>query len=142
MRFYAKEVNLQKFQIMIKKNKLIEARNNRGYSQEAMAACIGKNVSSYYRKENGEIKISHQEWQILAKELDVPLEDIYESDESMIFVFNDNASGIGNGIGNTITNYTIPQSVWETQKKYIEKLEEETQRLKEEIHLLKNVNST
>ena len=102
---------------MIKKNKLIEARNNKGYSQEAMAACIGKNVSSYNRKENGEIKINHKEWQILAKELDASLEDIYESEESLIFVFNDNASGIGNGIGNTV-NYTTPNCLGNSKKVY------------------------
>ena len=133
MRFYANGVTLLKFFLMIKKNKLIEARNNRGYAQEFMAGTLKIDVSSYSRKENGIIKITNHEWQKLAKELEMPIEDIYESDERMIFVFNDHSTGNGN----IVTNYTIPQSVLDTQKKYIEKLEEEIRLLKEEISLMK-----
>jgi len=121
---------------MIKKNKLIEARNNKAYSQEYLAATLQMNISSYSRKEQGKIRISNHEWKKLSEILEVPLEDIYESEESMLFVFNDNSSGVGNGIGNHVTNYTIPQSIWDSQKKYIEKLEEENQNLKEKIHML------
>ena len=106
---------------MIKKHKLIDARKKRSYSQDYLAGYLDIDVSSYSRKENGIIKISHDEWQKLAKALEMPMEDIYESDESMIFIFNDNSTGNGN----IVNNYTIPQSIWESQKKYIEKLEDE-----------------
>ena len=118
---------------MIKKNKLIEVRNSKNYSQDYLAATLGICVSSYSRKEQGIIRVTDKEWQKLSEVLEVPLEDIYESDESMIFIFNDNSTGNGN----IVTNYTMPQSIWETQKKYIEKLEEENQNLKEEIRMLK-----
>ena len=118
---------------MIKKNKLIEARNKRGYSQDYLAGALDIDVSNYSRKENGKINISRNEWKILAEKLEIPMEDIYESDESMIFIFNDNSSGNGN----IVTNYTIPQSIWETQKKYIERLEEENRSLKVETGVLK-----
>ena len=117
---------------MIKKNKLIDARNKRGYSQDYLAGALDINVSNYSRKETGKINISHNEWKILAEKLEIPMEDIYESDES-IFIFNDNSTGNGN----IVTNYTIPQSIWETQKKYIERLEDENRNLKDEIGLLK-----
>jgi len=118
---------------VIKKNKLIEVRNSKNYSQDYLAATLGICVSSYSRKEQGIIRVTDKEWQKLSEVLEVPLEDIYESDESMIFIFNDNSTGNGN----IVTNYTMPQSIWETQKKYIEKLEEENQNLKEEIRMLK-----
>jgi len=118
---------------VIKKNKLIEARNNKNYSQDYLAATLDMCVSSYSRKEQGKIRITDHEWQKLSEVLEVPLEDIYESDESMIFVFNDNSTGNGN----IVTNYTMPQSILESQKKYIEKLEEENQNLKEEVRTLK-----
>ena len=118
---------------MIKKNKLIEARNNRRYSQDYLAAELKIDVSNYSRKETGKVKISSFEWEKLSKILEIPLEDIYESDESMIFIFNDNATGNGN----IVTNYSLPQSIWDAQKKYMEKLEEENNYLKEEINMLK-----
>lgn len=87
-------------------------------------------VSNYNRREKGTVKISLQEWQKIADVLEVvPMEEIYENEESLVFIFNDNSSGNGNGIGN-INNYNIPFSIWETQKKYIEKLEEEIKNLK------------
>ena len=119
------------------KHRLIEARKRSGYTQDYISGILGMDVSSYSRRENGQIRISNKEWQKLAKLMEVPLEDIYESEDGMIFIFNDNSSGSGNGIGNTITNYTIPQSMWESQKKYIEQLEEQIRSLKEENHLLK-----
>jgi hypothetical protein len=82
--------------------------------------------TNYTRRENGETKISNEEWKILAKKLETPLENIYEADESMVFIFNDNA----NGNGNIVNNYNIPLSIWETQKKYIEKLEQENEEQK------------
>ena len=112
------------------KHRLIEARKSIGYTQEYVSGILGMDVSSYSRRENGQIRISNREWQKLSETLEVPLEDIYEAEDGMIFIFNDNSSGLGNGIGNTITNYTIPQSIWESQKKYIEKLEEEIKALR------------
>ena len=120
------------------KYRLIETRKKMGYSQEYMSNVLGMDISSYSRRENGQTKISSREWQKLAGILETPLEDIYESEDSMILIFNDNSSGYGNGYGNTVTNYTLPQSVLDSQKKYIEKLEEEILSLKEQIRLLIN----
>ena len=120
------------------KQKLVETRRRKGYSQEYMSSVLEIGTSSYSRKENGQIKISSKEWQKLSEILEVPLEDIYESEESMILIYNDNSSGNGNSNGNIVTNYAIPQSILDSQKKYIEKLEEENRRLAEENRLLTN----
>ena len=111
------------------KNKLIETRKRRGYSQEYMANLLCMDVSNYNRRESGQIKISAEQWQKLAKELKVPLEDIYESDDNMIFIFNDNK---GNYCGN-VTTYSMPQEVLDMYQKHISTLEQEIYYLKELI---------
>ena len=120
------------------KLRLIEARKKLGYTQENMSSELDMDVSSYNRRENGQIRISNKEWQKMSNILKVSLEEIYEPDEGMIMIFNDNSPGCGNGNGNIITNYTLPQSVLDSQKKYIEKLEEENRILKEQNRLLNN----
>lgn len=114
----------------MEKTKLIEVRKRKNMSQEKMADILCMDVSNYNRREKGTAKISSEEWQKIAEVLDVPLEDIYEADEKMIFIFNDNSTGNGNIVNN---NYNIPLSIWESQKKYIEKLEAEIESLKAEI---------
>jgi len=116
----------------MEKTKLIEARKRRNISQERMADILSMDVSNYNRREKGTAKISLPEWQKIAEVLEVPIEDIFENEESLVFIFNDNSTGNGNGIGNT-NNYNIPLSLWESQKKYIDKLEAEIEALKAEI---------
>ena len=110
----------------MEKIKLTEARKRKGFSQSLIAEQLCMDVSNYNRREKGQAKITAKEWQKLAEILEVPLEDIYESEESQIFIFNDQSSGNGN----IVNNYNIPFSIWETQKKYIDKLEEELQQLR------------
>ena len=109
------------------KSKLIKARNRRGVSQEYLANILNMDVSNYNRRESGQIKISAEQWKVLAKELDVPLEDIYEADENLIFIFNDNSTGNGN----IVTNYSLPQDILDMYKKHINVLEQEIYYLKE-----------
>lgn len=113
----------------MEKTRLIEARKRRNVSQEKMADILCMDVSNYNRREKGTAKISVQEWQKIAETLEVPLEEIYENEESMVMIFNDNAVGNGNGII-VNNNYNIPLSLLESQKKYIEKLEAEIEELK------------
>lgn len=115
----------------MEKTKLIEVRKRKNITQEKIADILCMDVSNYNRREKGTSKISMHEWQKISEVLDVPLDDIYESDESLVFIFNDNATGNGNIVSN---NYNIPLSVWETQKKYIEKLEAEIEMLKAKIN--------
>lgn len=115
------------------KTKFSETRKRKGMSQENIAKALFMDVSNYNRRESGQMKISNQEWKKLAETLGVALEEIYEADESQVFIFNDNATGNVN----SVINYNIPLSIWETQKKYIEKLETENQDLKEKLNLVK-----
>lgn len=62
------------------KIKLLEARLNKGLSQEKLADLTGMTQSNYSRREQGLKKISDTEWTKIAKELGVNKEDIYETD--------------------------------------------------------------
>jgi transcriptional regulator with XRE-family HTH domain len=119
---------------LMEKVKLIKARNAKKYTQEKMAEKLCMDTSGYNRREKGLLKISAEHWQKLSDILKVPLEDIYEADENLIFIFNDNSTGNGN----IVTNYTLPQYILDSQRKYIEKLEEELKYLKNENQRMKD----
>lgn len=112
----------------MEKSKLIQARTQRGFTQQQVADRLCMDVSSYNRREKGQVKITPHEWEKLSEFLQVPVEDIYESEDSSIFVFRDNSTG--NYLG-TNHFYSIPEHLLESQRKYIEKLEEEIKKLKE-----------
>jgi transcriptional regulator with XRE-family HTH domain len=111
----------------MEKIKLIEARKSKGLSQQQLAEKLCMDVSNYNRREKGQSKVSSSEWEKLASVLEVPVEDIFESEESIFIICKDQSVGINNGTNNV---YTIPEFLLESQRKYIQKLEEEIQTLK------------
>jgi transcriptional regulator with XRE-family HTH domain len=113
------------------KEKLIEMRKARGFTQKDMADRLHLEVSGYSRRENGETKIRIEQWVELAKMLAVPLENIYEEDENQSFTFNDSTVGDYCACNNVTIN--VPEALLETQQKYIRKLEEEIIELKQLI---------
>ena len=102
--------------------KLKNLRKQKGYSQEQMAKTLSTDTSNYSHKEHDE------EWEKLANTLDVPLEEIQEKDVK--FSFNFDSSTLHDDSENNITYSNVPDFFIETQKKYIEKLEEEIKQLK------------
>ena len=111
----------------MEKVKLIDARKTKDYSQNKIAELLRMDVSNYNRSEKGQSKISHSEWEKLSEILEIPVEDIYESEDSYFFLFKDNSTG--NYLG-TNHIYSIPEYLLESQRKYICKLEEEILHLK------------
>ncbi|BFO64837.1 helix-turn-helix domain-containing protein [Chryseobacterium sp. S0630] len=123
----------------MQKEKLRVIRKQKGYTQQQVADFIATDVSNYSRKESGDVRIVKDEWDKLARFLDVPFEDIYEEDEATIVVnndhpiFNDN-SGTSAGIITNQNNYdNIPGAIIENLQNYIALLKEENERLKEEL---------
>jgi DNA-binding XRE family transcriptional regulator len=112
----------------MEKVKLIQLRKTKGMSQQDMAERLYMDVSTYNRKEKGNVEIRAEEWSKIAEILTVRVEEIYEQEESHLFVFKDNATG--NYLG-TNHIYAIPESMLESQRKYIALLEAEVERLKE-----------
>ncbi|EJL71246.1 helix-turn-helix transcriptional regulator [Chryseobacterium populi] len=116
--------------------KLKDLRKQKGISQEKMAKILGTDTSNYSRKERGEVKIFDDEWEKLAKTLEVPLEDI-KGDETK-FSFQYENSTLHDQSGSNIHYYNVPDFFLEIQKKYIEKLEKENTKLLDEIAALKS----
>ncbi|WP_278352363.1 helix-turn-helix transcriptional regulator [Chryseobacterium gleum] len=122
----------------MQKEKLRLIRKQKGYTQQQVADFIATDVSNYSRKESGDVRIIRDEWDKLARFLDVPIEDIYEEDEPAVIinndhpVFNDRSSSAG-----VITNQNnydnIPGDIIKNLQNYIALLKEENERLKKEL---------
>ena len=117
----------------MEKEKLRKKRETKGLSQCEIADKMCMDVSNYCRREKGLKKIAIYEWEKLAGILEVPLEEIYEPDDKQVFICNDNATVHYQG---TNVIYSIPEHLLETQRKYIEKLENENLELKQRIHYI------
>ncbi|MCU7615796.1 helix-turn-helix transcriptional regulator [Chryseobacterium sp. PBS4-4] len=117
------------------KNKLIQARKAK-YTQENMAKILHMTQSQYQRREKGEIKISDEEWERIAKALDTKVEDIKENDSNLQINNYDNQSSNYSASNNYFHN--IPDYILENQQDYINLLKKEIQNLKEEIITLKS----
>jgi transcriptional regulator with XRE-family HTH domain len=112
---------------IMEKIKLLEARKTKGLTQLQIADKLCMSDASYSRREKGEIKIHITEWNKLAKILEVPIEEIYEADDTQMFIYNDHAVGNYSGTNNICP---IPEWLLESQRKYVKKLEEEIAELK------------
>lgn len=119
----------------MQKEKLRLIRKQKGYTQQQVADIIATDVSNYSRKESGDVKIIRDEWDKLARFLDVTVEEIYEDEEAKVIVnydhpvFNDSSSG--NGTMNQFNN--IPGSIIKNLQDYIALLKEENEKLKVEL---------
>ena len=130
----------------MQKEKLRLIRKQKGYTQQQVADYIATDVSNYSRKESGDVRIIQDEWDKLARFLEVPVEDIYEEETAAVVVnndhpvFNDRSSSAG-----VITNQNnydnIPGAVIENLQGYIALLKEENAKLKEEVKGLQSSSS-
>ena len=111
------------------KTKLFEVRNQKGLSQEHLADLVGMTQANYSRKENGISKIGQQEWDLLAKKLNVPLENIFEEEPKNIIYKNIK----GNSFNSGTININIPDFVMS----YMEMIKNENIELKIENEILK-----
>ncbi len=120
------------------KEKLRTIRENKGITQKQIAASLPTDTSNYNRKELGEVKITKREWDVLAKFLEVSVEEIYEEHQRKTSAvkfqkptFNDNSTNIG------IQYVEIMPSLVENLQDLIAILKQENQNLTEENQLLK-----
>ena len=115
------------------KQKLFDKRKERNLTQEEFAAKLGMETSNYNRRENGVTKISKKEWDMIAKILQTTLDEIYEPEDGVYVINGDYAHG---NFGNNHTFNANSEFVFDTMKKYIQKLEEEIVGLKDTITAL------
>lgn len=114
----------------MEKIKLIERRKAKGFSQNIIAEKLCMDVSNYNRREKGQVKISLREWEKLSDILNVPIEEIYESEDNQVFICRDSSTVHYQGTNNI---YSVPEYLLESQQKYIEKLENEIKELREKL---------
>ncbi|WP_317041386.1 helix-turn-helix transcriptional regulator [Chryseobacterium taeanense] len=119
--------------------KLRNLRKQKCMSQEKMAKILSTDISSYCRKENGKSKIHDDEWEKLAKALNVSVDDIKESKNS-VFVQNDNSTFNDNSGNYEYQKFNIPNSILENLQDYIKILKEQNESLKRELESFKNSN--
>jgi len=124
----------------MQKEKLRVIRKQKGYTQQQIADIIATDVSNYSRKESGDVKIVRDEWEKIARFLDVSVEDIYEDEEAKVVinnnhpVYNDQSSS-SSGV---ITQFhNISASIIQNLQDYIALLKEENEKLKEELRTSK-----
>ncbi|MBL1220490.1 helix-turn-helix transcriptional regulator [Chryseobacterium sp. L7] len=118
----------------MQKEKLRSVRKRKGITQQQIADIIATDVSNYSRKESGDVRIFKEEWDKIARFLEIPLEEIYEDDEVRQINHFDNNSN-SNNIGNVSGNYycNVPEFLLESQRELIEILKKENLRLEEEL---------
>lgn len=124
----------------MQKEKLRIIRKQKGYTQQQVADFIATDVSNYSRKESGDVKIIKDEWDKIARFLEVPVEEIYEEEESKIIVNNDHPVFNDKSANAIVTqnNYdNIPGTIVENLQAYITLLKEENKRLKDNLKSLK-----
>ncbi|HBV17766.1 helix-turn-helix transcriptional regulator [Chryseobacterium carnipullorum] len=118
----------------MQKEKLREVRKRKGITQQQIADIIATDVSNYSRKESGDVSIRKEEWEKIARFLEVPVEEIYQEEEAKQinhFDNNTNSNNIGNVSGNYYCN--VPEYLLESQRDLIQILKKENQRLEEEL---------
>lgn len=119
--------------------KLRNLRKQRGFTQEYMSNVLATDVSNYSRKESGSVKIYDDEWEKLAKALDVKVDEIKEEKEASVIqnlTFNDSSSNTQSGNYNQYFN--IPEYILENQQEYIKILKEQIDSLKREVKTLRS----
>lgn len=119
--------------------KLRNLRKQKCMSQEKMAKILSTDISSYCRKENGKSKIHDDEWEKLAKALNVSVDDIKES-ENLGIVQNDNLTFNDNSGNYEHQKFNIPNSILENLQDYIKILKEQNESLKRELESFKKSN--
>jgi len=105
------------------KRKLIDSRTKRGISQEKMADLLGLNTSNYNRRESGETQIKIKEWEKIASLLEVPISEIFESEESSVYLHAKNNSN-GQVVGDNNTIMGIDETTLKNLNDFIKNLKE------------------
>lgn len=117
------------------KEKLIRARKDKKFSQQDMAEHLNISQTHYLRKEKGDVEIRDEEWERIAKLLDVEVEDIKEADkENSINQSFENVTDITNSyVGSNNVYCNVPEYILENQQDYINILKREIENLKAKI---------
>ncbi len=110
--------------------KIRTLREQKGFSQEAMADKLSISRSAYSRIETGETSGWVHHIEDICKELDIKPEELFLGPESLEQTNNDNASAVQN-YTNKDTHITINQISEKLIEQYEKRIEELTKRIQE-----------
>jgi transcriptional regulator with XRE-family HTH domain len=110
-------------------------RELKNITREQLASDLELSASGYSKIERGEIELTLSRLFQIAEALDVDIAQILNFDVQNIFHITGNKSVLGYSQGGIYNNY--PDSYME---KYIQKLEEENARLKDELAKLRSLH--
>ena len=116
---------------MVKEN-LIRLRKDKKFSQQDVAEYLNISQTQYLRKEKGEIEIKEEEWERIAKLLDVEV-DVIKQDDSSNKISQNFENITGSYVGSNNNYFSIPEHLLDSQKEYIELLKKEIEVLKNRI---------
>ena len=116
----------------MKNIKLIAARKEKNMTQSVISRLLAMSQSQYQRRESGEIVISDNEWDRMAKLLGKEVEDIKE--EKIIITESNNETYFGNDPLNDTAYCSIPRFMLKNQQNFIEMLKEENKKLKDRVN--------
>lgn len=114
------------------KEKLIRARKEKKFSQQDIAEHLNISQTQYLRKEKGEIEIKDEEWERIAKLLDVDVEEIKE-EENATQNFQNITDITNSNVGSNNVYCNVPEFLLENQQEYIELLKKEIESLRARI---------
>lgn len=112
------------------KTKLHEVRVKKEILQEEMANLVGIKQSTYSRKERGVTDVTMEEWILMARVLDVNIEDIYRPNLRTSITTGKTTNKLAN-----VSHYVVNEI--EQLKKENAELKKENANLKEELRLQK-----
>ena len=110
--------------------KLRDLRKKKRFSQQDLATHLKISQTQYQRKENGEKEMYDDEWDKLAKFLEVEVDDIKEKRKDVSV--NQNFESVTNStyVGSNTIYFSIPEFILKNQKEYIQLLKNEIESLK------------
>ena len=89
--------------LLVPKSKLRNVRKKSKFkTQEVFSEAVALSPSQYNRREKGRLPISDEEWNRFAKELNVNVEDIKESDNALVNITHNHGEN-----DNSINGYEI-----------------------------------
>jgi transcriptional regulator with XRE-family HTH domain len=116
----------------MKKSKLAVTRKEKGYTQQQVADFIPTDVSNYSRKESGDVRIAPEEWEKIARFLNVSIEEIYEEEDVKPIINNTCHDITPPFASRSVTDFNeISLSIIKNLQEYIELLKDEITRLKD-----------
>lgn len=110
--------------------KIKKMREDKHFSQDALAHALGLTQSQYCRRESGEIRFSATEIPVVAKELQTTISNLYGEESNSFTIHTQNGGNFGQYV-------SIPERLIELYEARLKEYESRLQEKDEMISMLK-----